>query len=168
MAKQKSANGSGSGGMYSWVTKWIICKFLTIQSFNRFQRDPSFNQLENSSKSNNPLQCPHCNKIYGQRKNLNQHIARVHESQRYKCEICDALLSSGYRLKSHLFKVHKKKNQIKFAKSALVVKTQSGFETSPDAKQYIIREQAEQISKLKIQLKKSKAALKNLKKKVSE
>lgn len=68
------------------------------------ENPPSENETTPVSK----LKCDHCDKSFGRRKNLNQHIARIHKAQRYKCNVCDALLSSGFRLK-HLSSIHKKK-----------------------------------------------------------
>lgn len=113
------------------------------------------------------LKCDHCDKPFGQRKNLNQHIARVHNGQRYKCNVCDALLSSGFRLKTHMSLIHKKKNKIKFVKSRLVTTTGDGHETSSEAKKYVIREQAEHIRRLEANIAKSKTVIENLRKKIA-
>lgn len=130
----------------------------------------SIRNMENqpsSSTSVAEFKCAHCNKTFGRPKNLNQHIARIHNSQRYKCDECGALLSSGFRLKTHLAVVHKKKNKINFVKSHLVTKRSDGYDTSPEAKKYIIREQADQIRRLEANLAKSNNVIENLRKKIA-
>lgn len=122
---------------------------------------------EGETTSVGKLKCDHCDKSFGQRKNLNQHISRIHNAQRYKCNVCDALLSSGFRLKQHLSSIHKKKTKIKFVKSQLVIATNDGYETLPEAKKHIIREQAATIRQLEIKIAKSKTVIENLKKKIA-
>lgn len=122
---------------------------------------------QSSAASIPELKCDHCSKTFGQRKNLNQHITRIHKAQRYECNVCHALLSSGFRLKNHLISVHKKKNKIKFVKSHLVTATNDGCETSPEAKKYIILEQAGQIRQMEIKIAKAKTAIENLRKKIA-
>lgn len=126
--------------------------------------------MEKQQPSSTPaaeLKCDHCNKIFGQRKNLNQHMARVHNGQRYKCDICEVLLSSGFRLKTHMQSAHKKKSKIKFVKSHLVKQTKDGHETPSEAKKYIIREQADKIRQLETKISKTKSAIVNLRKKIA-
>lgn len=126
--------------------------------------------MENSQSATTSvakLKCDHCSKTFGQRKNLNQHIARVHLAQRYKCNVCDALLSSGFRLKNHLSSVHKKKKKVKFVKSHLVTATNHGYETASEAKKYIIRDQAERIRQLEANLSKLKTVIEKLREKIA-
>lgn len=118
-------------------------------------------------QSSTKLQCEHCTKTFGQRKNLNQHIARIHMARRYECNVCHVLLSSGFRLKNHMSAVHKKKNKIKFVKSHLVTASNDGYETSPEAKKFIIREQADHIRQLEIKIAKAKTVIENLREKIA-
>lgn len=149
----KNVQSSNAVGTYSYKIK-VLLKIISHDSHLLISK------LLASKK-----QCCHCNKTFSQQKNLNQHIARIHNAHRYKCNDCDALLSSGFRLKTHLSLVHKKKTKIKFVKSCLVVKTQNGYETSADAKKYyIIREQAERIQQLQISIKRLTTVIERLRK----
>ena len=54
------------------------------------------------------LLCPHCKKTYSSKQYLKEHVATVHENQRYGCNECDKTFSSVVHLKSHYNTKHLK------------------------------------------------------------
>lgn len=98
------------------------------------------------------FKCSVCLKTFGQKKNLNQHFNRKHFNRRYECFVCQEQLSSGFRLKSHLLRFHKKK--IDSAQSYLVVQGRQLTTVAPEAKKHIILANHKKILTLEAKLKK--------------
>lgn len=80
-------------------------------------------------------------------KNLNQHINRHHQKQRFECSLCGKILISSFSLKRHWHDVHNKK--VKSTQSAEVIVGRNSVKIAPKAKNALIEEQAKDIEKLK-------------------
>lgn len=88
-----------------------------------------------------------CPKSYSSMRNLNQHINRHHQKQRFECSMCEKILVSSFSLKRHCRDVHQKK--IKSTASAEVIVSRNSVKIALKAKNALIIEQATKIEKLK-------------------
>lgn len=48
------------------------------------------------------LNCPHCDKAYSKKSNLNNHIESKHKHRRYICALCERPLSSKFAYDRHI------------------------------------------------------------------
>lgn len=109
-----------------------------------------------------------CKKTFGEKKNLNQHIKRVHKKNLFKCKVCDEILSSAFRLKEHSTNIHGiSLDEIGTKSSLVIMVSKHRTVTSPAAKPYLIEAQKIEIENLQRQLEFAKLAKKDLLKKLN-
>lgn len=94
------------------------------------------------------VECPHCGKVIT-KKNLNTHIKRVHEGQKFECRTCKQRLSSKYRLNQHFSLSH---NGQEIAYDLITETVDIEPKLSEAEKDAIIAEQREEIGRLQIEL----------------
>ena len=67
--------------------------------------------VEHVHEKKKSFKCTECNKSFGYRNVLNNHIKSIHDkSKPYKCNICNGQFKLEHNLKSHIKSVHKGKN----------------------------------------------------------
>ena len=54
------------------------------------------------------FQCEHCEKAFGQKSNLRNHVKNIHGGKKMKCDFCDKFLFQ-YSMKRHIESAHKQR-----------------------------------------------------------
>lgn len=80
-------------------------------------------EVATASSTSQRWKCTHrgCKKSYISRKNLNQHVKRVHLGKKYKCSLCSKILETKDSVKRHVNTIHRKQNAAKHVVSCDIV-----------------------------------------------
>ena len=71
-------------------------------------------QEDKFAAMNNPLKCEKCSKYFQSKRNLREHVRRVHPVELFQCDLCENYLKTKACLFRHILKLHPAgKNRVK-------------------------------------------------------
>ncbi|XP_029341010.1 zinc finger protein 808-like [Acyrthosiphon pisum] len=77
--------------------------------YNFFKRKDTMREHQHLHLGGPKHKCRHCDKEFGDKRNMNMHIKLVHQGSMVKCKICDKMYSGKRQLRYHDNRVHSKK-----------------------------------------------------------
>ena len=96
------------------LNKDFYCYECYLQFEDKFLFDVHLSFMHESIRRKVQIECGICDAEFGQREDLDRHVAIVHEGKKpFKCDICYAQFTSKHGMKGHIATIHDGKKTFK-------------------------------------------------------